>query len=63
MLPRNDPDRINIAFDDHLLVNNAGLILPVTLARHLGLGELVNRHVDLGKALGRANVGDPPVAD
>ena len=31
MLPRNDPDRIQIAFDDHRLVANAGLILPVTL--------------------------------
>ena len=58
MLPRNDPDRIQIAFDDHLLVANAGLILPVTLAQHLGLGELVDRHVDLGDALGRANAGD-----
>ena len=28
MLPRNDPDRIQIAFDDHRLVSNAGLILP-----------------------------------
>ena len=27
MLPRNDPDRIHIAFDDHRLVANAGLIL------------------------------------
>ena len=25
MLPRNDPDRIQIAFDDHRLVANAGL--------------------------------------
>ena len=58
MLPRNDPDRINVAFDDHRLVNNAGLILPVTLAHHLGLGELVDRHVDLGDAPGRANAGD-----
>ena len=31
------PDRIQIAFDDHRLVNNAGyLLLPATLARHLG---------------------------
>ena len=37
---------------------NAGLLLPVTLARHLGLGELVDRHIDLGRALGRANAGD-----
>ena len=41
MLPRNHPDRIRIVFDDHRLVANAGLLLPATLARHLGLGELV----------------------
>ena len=58
MLPRNDPDRIQIAFDDHRLVANAGLLLPVTLAHHLGLGELVDRHVHLGDAPGRANAGD-----
>ena len=28
MLPSNDPDRIQITFDDHRLVANAGLILP-----------------------------------
>ena len=32
MLPRNHPDRIQIAFDDHRLVNNAGLLLPVSRA-------------------------------
>ena len=32
MLPRHQPDRIRIAFDDHRLVANAGLILP-TVAR------------------------------
>ena len=58
MLTCNDPDRIQVAFDDHRLVANAGLILPVTLAHQLGLGELVDRHVDLGEALGRANAGD-----
>ena len=58
MLPPERPDRIQIAFDDHRLVANAGLILPVTLAHHLGLGELVDRHVDLGRAPGRANTGD-----
>ena len=57
-LPRNDPDRIQIAFDDHRLVANAGLLLPVTLAQHLGLRELVDSHVDLGDAPGRANAGD-----
>ena len=58
MLPRNDPDRIRIAFDAHRLVANAGLLLPVTLPHHLGLGELVDHHVDLGDAPGRANAGD-----
>ena len=38
MLPLEHPDRIDVAFDDHRLVANAGLILPVTLAHHLGLG-------------------------
>ena len=52
MLPRNHPDRIRIAFDDHRLVVNAGLLLPATLALRLGLGEAAYRHLDLG---------DPPV--
>ena len=58
MLPRNHPDRIRVSFDDHRLVANAGLILPATLALRLGLGELVDRYVDLGDAPGRANTGD-----
>ena len=76
MLTRERLDRIEIAFDDHRLVANAGLLLPITLAHRLGLGELVDRHVHLGDAPGRANAGDkvlalvasalaggPPVAD
>ena len=58
MLPRNHPDRIQIAFDDPRLVANAGLLLPVTLAQHLDLREVVDSHVDLGDAPGRANPGD-----
>ena len=58
MLSREPPDRIHVDFDDHRLLANAGLILPVTLAHHLGLGELVDRYVDLGDAAGRANAGD-----
>ena len=42
MLPRNHPDRIQIVFDDHRLVANAGLLLPVTLAQHLGLPRAVS---------------------
>ena len=37
---------------------NAGLLLPATLATHLGLKEIVETHLDLGQAAGRANVGD-----
>ena len=55
---RTIPDRIRILFDDHRLVANAGLLLPATLARHLGLRELVDHHLDLGGAPGRANTGD-----
>ena len=58
MLPRNHPGRIRIVFDDHRLVANAGLLLPATLAGHLGLRELVDHHLDLGGAPGRANTGD-----
>ena len=39
MLPPSEPDRIRIAFDDHRLVANAGLILPVTLAQHLNQNQ------------------------
>ena len=58
MLPLESSDRIRVAFDDHRLVANAGLVLPATLARRLGLPQLVDRHLDLGEAPGRANTGD-----
>ena len=58
MLPRNHPDRIRVSSDDHRLVANARLLLPATLAQHLGLRELVDQHLDLGGAPGRANTGD-----
>ena len=57
MLPQNKPDRIRIAFDDHRLVANAGLLLPATLARHLGLRELVDHHLDLGGCAGTGQQG------
>ena len=34
----------------------------MTLAYHSGLGELVDRHVDLGDAQGRANAADQMLA-
>ena len=58
MLSPEQPDRIHVAFDDHRLVANAGLLLPIILAGQLGLSELVDRHVDMGDAPGRANAGD-----
>ena len=58
MLPLESLDRIHAVFDDHHLVANAGLMLPATLARHLGLSQLVDQHLDLGRAPGRANTGD-----
>jgi hypothetical protein len=51
-------DRLDTAFDDDRLVAHGGLLLPATLASHLGLKELVERHLDLGDKPGRAHVGD-----
>ncbi len=50
-------DAVAVTFDDERLVADAGLILPATLAQHLGLRELFDDHVDLGDAAGHANVG------
>ena len=44
-------DRFDVTFDDEHLVANAGLMLPATLAQHLGLRELFDEHVDLGDAV------------
>jgi len=43
--------RLAIAFDDDRGVVDAGFLLPAILARHLGLRELVDEHVNLGRAL------------
>lgn len=51
-------DRLDTTFDDDRLVADAGLLLPATLAQHLGLKGLVDEHLDLGIAAGRANAGD-----
>ena len=40
-------DTIAVTFDDDNLVANAGLILPATLAQHLGLETLINTKVHL----------------
>ena len=41
MIASERPDRIQVAFDDHRMVANAGLLLPVTPAGRLGLSEEV----------------------
>jgi Transposase DDE domain group 1 len=51
-------DRVDVAFDGTQLVADAGLLLPATLAHRLGLRELVERHLDLGRKPGQANRGD-----
>jgi len=51
-------DRAETAFDGTQLVADAGLLLPATLAQHLGLKGLVDEHLDLGAKPGRANVGE-----
>ena len=51
-------DRLDTAFDDDRLVADAGLLLPATLAAHLGLKDLVDEHLNLGDRPGRANAGD-----
>ena len=58
MLPRNHPDRIRIVFDDHRLVNNAGLLLPATWPGTSACGNSLTITLNLGGAPGRANTGD-----
>jgi hypothetical protein len=58
MLPSSHTlDRISVSFDDDHSVADVGLLLAATLAHHLGLKDLLDRHVDLGGAPGKANPG------
>ncbi len=50
-------DRIATTFDDRRLIADAGLLLPATLAQHLGLAALIDQHVDLGSDPGRSHAG------
>ena len=62
MLPRNHLDHIQISFDDHRLMANAGLLFPATLTLHHGPSQLIQQRLDLGDAPGRANTGDNMLA-
>ncbi len=48
---------LNVTFNDHRIIANAGLLLPARLAQRLGLQALLDEHIDLGRAPGRAHVG------
>ncbi|MGH7748582.1 MAG: IS1380 family transposase, partial [Candidatus Dormibacteria bacterium] len=50
-------DRHHIAFDDPHSVANAGLILPATLAAHLGIEQAANQVVNLGDRPGHFQPG------
>ena len=59
MLPTSDPDRIDIAFDDHRLVDRCGAAAPRHARRTSRFASSSpTAHVDLGDAPGRANAGD-----
>ncbi|MEX2430494.1 MAG: IS1380 family transposase [Dehalococcoidia bacterium] len=49
--------RLSVTFDDPSLIANAGLILPATLAHHLGVQQLISDRVDLSGRVGAANTG------
>jgi Transposase DDE domain group 1 len=53
----HSPDQVAVTFDDDHAVADAGLILAASLAEGLLLRELFDTHVDLGEAVGAANVG------
>lgn len=45
-------DRLDVGFDDDHSVANAGLLLPATLAAHLGIENVANEVIDLGRRPG-----------
>jgi hypothetical protein len=50
-------DRLVCAFDDERAVANAGLVLASTLARQLGIEQVVDETLDLGERAGAARPG------
>lgn len=58
MLPPERTKRMQVALQGRRLECNAGLLLSFTLSGHLGLRGLVDCHIDLGAAPGRANVAE-----
>lgn len=58
MTSSHTSQHLNVVFDERRVIANAGLLLPARLAQRLGLQELLDRHVDLGPAAGRARIGE-----
>jgi hypothetical protein len=50
-------DAVAVAFDDERAVADAGIVLPATLARGLGIEALVDQRVVLGEPVGAGNEG------
>lgn len=50
-------DGVAVCFDDERAVADAGIVLVATLARRLGVEEVVDERVDLGKRGGAGNAG------
>lgn len=50
-------DALQVTFDDDNAVANAGLLLPATLAAHLGAEQVIDQTVDLGDHPGAPNAG------
>jgi hypothetical protein len=53
----HSPDRLVVGFDDDHAVANAGLLLPATLAKRLGIEQMVDRLVELGDRPGAHRPG------
>ncbi len=58
MLPRNHPDRIGDRLRRPPLGGQCWADPAVHPGTHLGLPQLVDQHLDLGRAPGGANTGD-----
>ena len=63
MLPFEHPDRIQIAFDDHRLVNNAGLLLLDRLAHHYYILEMNGESYHLKRSRENATAQAPDELD
>ncbi len=48
---------LSVVFDDRRVVADAGLLIPAQMADRLGLADLFDKHLDLGRRAGRAHVG------